>query len=210
MKASKIRLLLVDDHLVVRMGIASMLNGQPDMEVVGEAGSGEEALARCQQVTPAVVLMDLRLPGMSGIECTAALRKLDAPPRVIVLTSFDDGENVYQALQAGAHAYILKDLSPSELLQTIRAVHAGEYRLAPAASAQLARRVPGELSSRELAILRLVSRGRSNKEVGDKLEITESTVKGHLNNILAKLHASDRTEAVTIALRRGLISLESV
>ncbi len=207
MKTPKIRLMLVDDHLVVRMGIASMLNGQPDMEVVAEAGSGEEAISRCAQAAPAVVLMDLRLPGMTGIECTAVLRKLSTPPRVIVLTSFDDGENVYQALQAGAHAYILKDLSPADLLQTIRAVHAGEYRLAPAASAQLARRVPGELSSRELAILRLVSRGRSNKEVGDKLGITESTVKGHLNNILAKLHARDRTEAVTIALRRGMISL---
>lgn len=208
MKAPKIRLMLVDDHLVIRMGIASMLNGQPDMEVVAEAGSGEEAVIRCAQVTPAVVLMDLRLPGMTGIKCTAALAKLASPPRVIVLTSFDDGENVYQALQAGARAYILKDVSPPELLQTIRAVHAGEYRLAPAASAQLAKRLPGELSSRELAILRLVSRGRSNKEVGDKLTITESTVKGHLNNILAKLHARDRTEAVTIALRRGLMNLE--
>ncbi len=194
---------------MIRMGIASMLNGQADMEVVGEAGSGEEAVARGAELSPDVALVDLRLPGMSGIECTVALRKLPTPPRVIVLTSFEDGENVYAALQAGAHAYLLKDVMPADLLQTIRAVYAGEHRIAPAASAQLAKRVQKcELSERELAILRLVSHGRSNKEIGETLGVTESTVKGHLNNILAKLHARDRTEAVTIALRRSLINLE--
>lgn len=202
------RLLLVDDHIVVRVGIRSLLDDQPDMEVVGEAGSGEEALALFPECRPDIVLLDLRLPAMNGIECTAALRALDPHVRVILLTTFDGGENIYRALQAGAKAYVLKDVGPAELLQTIRAVSAGNYQLNPDILRQLAQRLPeSDLQPRELEVLRLVSRGRSNKEIGATLGVAESTVKGYLNTILAKLHAHDRTEAVTIALRQGLIAL---
>ena len=205
----KIRLLLVDDHLVVRMGLAFMMNSQEDMSVIAEAATGAEALALFNGLNPDVVLMDLKLPDMSGIECTALLRKVQPEARVIILTTYGGDENIYRALQAGARTYLLKDMSGEEILSAVRAVAAGQTCLPPSIAARLAARMPdSDLSSREITILRSIAQGLSNKEIGSSLNITESTVKGHVNHLLSKLKARDRTEAVTMALRRGLISLD--
>ena len=205
----KIRLLLVDDHAVVRMGLAFMIESQYDMTVLGEATTGAEALALFKKLNPDVVLMDLKLPDMTGIDCTSLLRKARADARVVILTTYGEDENIYRALQAGARAYLLKDMSRAEILEAIRAVDAGRTCLPPGIAASLAARMPdADLSSRELTILRSIARGLSNKEIGSNLSITESTVKGHVNHLLGKLKARDRTEAVTVALRRGLISLD--
>jgi len=205
----KIRLMLIDDHIVVRMGLAFMINNQPDMTVVGQAGNGAEGLAIFKQTKPDVVLMDLRLPDTNGIDCTGNLRKLDGDAKVVVLTTFGGDENIFQALKAGARAYLLKDMGSEEILGTIRSVDAGKSCLPPEIVASLARRIPeAELNKREIDILRYISAGHSNKEIGNHIGLTESTVKGHVNHILSKLRAKDRTEAVTLALRRGLITLE--
>jgi DNA-binding NarL/FixJ family response regulator len=205
----KIRLLLVDDHAVVRMGLAFMINSQPDITVVGEAGSGAEALELLGKTNPDVVLMDLKLPDMTGIECTTKLRKTSPDARIVILTTYAGDENIYRALQAGARAYLLKDMDRDEILGTIRAVDAGQTCLPPTVAASLAQRLPeAELSRREISILRSIAQGSSNKEIGCELGISESTVKGHVNHVLSKLKARDRTEAVTVALRRGLISLD--
>ncbi len=206
---SVIRLALIDDHLFLRVGLASMLDSQPDMKVVAEAGSAEEALAKCAEQKPDIAIMDLRMAGMSGIECTAELRHSAPETKVIILTTFDSDENVYRALHAGAHAFLLKDVPKLEFLETIRAVHNGTYRLPAAVSERVAERLREEpLSDREVEILRCIASGRSNKEIGSDLSISESTVKGHINRILSKLHARDRTEAVVAALKRGLIAIE--
>ncbi len=205
----KIRLMLIDDHIVVRMGLAFMINSQPDMVVVGEAGNGAEGLQVFRETGPDVVLMDLRLPDITGIECTRELREFDGEAKIVVLTTFGGDENVFRALQAGAKAYLLKDMGREDILGTIRAVDAGQSWLPPAIAASLARRIPeAELSKREVEILGLIALGNSNKEIGARIGISESTVKGHVNHILSKLKAKDRTEAVTLALRRGFITLE--
>ena len=205
----KIRLMLIDDHIVVRMGLAFLINSQPDMVVVGEAGNGAEGLQVFRETGPDVVLMDLRLPDITGIECTRELREFDGEAKIVVLTTFGGDENVFRALQAGAKAYLLKDMGREDILGTIRAVDAGQSWLPPAIAASLARRIPeAELSKREVEILGLIALGNSNKEIGARIGISESTVKGHVNHILSKLKAKDRTEAVTLALRRGFITLE--
>jgi DNA-binding NarL/FixJ family response regulator len=206
---TKLRLLLVDDHIVVRMGLAFMINSQPDMSVAGEAGTGAEAVDLLTKAAPDVVLMDLRLPDMTGIECTAKLRKVNPDARIIILTTYGGDENIYRALQEGARGYLLKDMGRDEILCTVRAVAAGQSCLPPTVAAALAQRLPeADLSAREIEILRFIARGRSNKEIGGHLGISESTVKGHINHLLSKLRANDRTEAVTLGLRRGLITLD--
>jgi DNA-binding NarL/FixJ family response regulator len=207
-KTNPIRLLIVDDHLVVRIGLRSMIDSQPDMEVVGEAADGCEALQRYRDKRPDVVLLDLRMPQLNGVEATAAIRKESPEALIIVLTTYDGDENIYRALQAGARAYLLKDIPRDEFLRAIRAVRSGEYCIPPAVAARLAHRLPhDELSTRELEVLKLIVEGMSNKEIASMLAITESTVKNHVNSILAKLRVKDRTQAATTALRRGIVVL---
>lgn len=204
-----IRVLIADDHPVVREGIAALLNRRADMIVVGEASDGQEALQLFQQAAPDVVLMDLRMPQMSGVEAIQAIRELDATARFIVLTTYDGDEDIYRALQAGAQAYLLKDTPRETLVETVRAVHAGERRIPPELASRLAERVfYPELTPREREVLQHIVDGENNGEIGRALSIAEGTVKAHVNSILTKLGASDRTHAASIALRRGLAHLD--
>jgi two-component system NarL family response regulator len=186
-----------------------MINSQSDMIVVGEAGTGRESLNLLATGCPDVVLMDLKLPDMTGIECTSKLRRISTDARIIILTTYDGNENIFRAFQAGAKAYLLKDMSGDEILNAIRTVDAGQTYLPASIGASLAQRISeDELSPREVGILHHIASGSSNKEIGSQLGISESTVKGHVNHLLSKLKVRDRTEAVTVALRRGLISLD--
>lgn len=206
---SEIRVLIVDDHPVVREGLAAMIERRQDMTVVGEASDGQEALALFRAYRPDVTLMDLRMPGMGGVETIGAIRAEFPDARIIVLTTYDGDEDVYRGLQAGAMAYLLKDAPREELLEAIRAVHGGQMRIPPDVASKLAERIMGpELTAREMDVLRLIVAGKANREIGAELSITEGTVKAHVNNILGKLGVSDRTQAVTTALRRGLVQLE--
>ncbi len=210
MKAPKpIRILVVEDHFLVRIGLATAVEGEADLVIAGEAENGAQALERYRALQPDVVIMDLRLPSMDGVEVTRQLR-LEAPEaRVLMLTSFQGEQDVHRALQAGALGYVLKDMPRELLLQAIRAVRAGERFIPPQIATLVAnRRAEEALSPRELEVLRLIAKGRSNKEVGSALFITEGTVKAHVVHILGKLHAIDRTQAVTTALRRGVIALD--
>jgi two-component system NarL family response regulator len=201
-------IMIADDHPVVREGFAAMIETEPDMAVVGQARSGEEALELFRRVRPDVTLMDLRMPGMGGVEAIRAIRREFPDSRVIVLTTYDGDEDIYRALEAGAQAYLLKDMLCDEILAAIRAVHAGQRRIPAAVGTRLADRVTGmHLSDREQRVLELVATGKSNKEIAAALEITEATVKGHMTNILGKLGVTDRTQAVITAIRRGLVHL---
>jgi DNA-binding NarL/FixJ family response regulator len=205
---ARTRVMITDDHPVVREGFASMIETEPDMTVVGQARSGEEALALFRGVRPDVTLMDLRMPGMGGVEAIRAIRGEFPDSRVIVLTTYDGDEDIYRALEAGAQAYLLKDMLCDEILGAIRAVHAGQRRIPAAVGTRLAERMTGQdLSEREQRVLELVATGKSNKEIAAALEITEATVKGHMTNVLGKLGVTDRTQAVVTALRRGLVHL---
>jgi two-component system NarL family response regulator len=207
-KPNPIRLLIADDHLVIRMGLRSMIDTQPGMVVVAEAANGREAIELFREHKPDVALMDLRMPIMGGVEATIAIRGEFPEARVIVLTTYDGDENIYRALRAGAMAYLLKDIPRGEFLDDVRAVYSGQYCIPPAVAARLAQRMPySELSSREMEVLKLIVEGLSNKEIGSALTISESTVKNHVNSILAKLRVSDRTHAATMALRRGIVML---
>jgi two-component system NarL family response regulator len=206
--AGAIRIMVVDDHPVVREGFAGMIATEPDMEVVAEASTGEEAQRLFRQHEPDVTLMDLRMPGMNGMEAIRAIRAEFPQSRFIVLTTYDGDEDIYRALQAGAQAYLLKDMLCEEILAAIRAVHAGQRRIPAAVGTRLADRMSGmELSPREQEVLQRVAQGKSNKEIASDLDITEATVKGHLTNILGKLGVTDRTQAVITALRRGLVKI---
>ena len=206
--SAPIRIMIADDHPVVREGFAAMLETEPDMAVVGLARTGEETVELFRRVRPDVTLMDLRLPGMGGVEAIRAIRREFPDSRVIVLTTYDGDEDIYRALEAGAQAYLLKDMLCDEILAAIRAVHAGQRRIPAAVGTRLADRVTGmHLSDRERRVLELVATGKSNKEIAAALEITEATVKGHMTNILGKLGVTDRTQAVIAALRRGLVHL---
>lgn len=203
-----INILLVDDHPIVREGLAALIERRGEMRVVAEAADGETAVALYAQHQPDVVLMDLRMPGMGGVAAITAVRQQFPAARFIILTTYDGDEDIYRGLQAGAMAYLLKDTPRQELLDTIRAVHAGQKRIPPEVAAKLTERMLGPaLTEREQAVLDLIVRGRSNKEIGLELSITEGTVKAHVNNVLGKLGVSDRTQAVTEALRRGLAHL---
>jgi DNA-binding NarL/FixJ family response regulator len=203
-----IRILIVDDHPVVREGLAALIERREDMTVVGEASNGREAIEQFQRFTPDVTLLDLRMPEVDGVTAITGFRAQAPTARISVLTTYDSDEDIYRGLRAGAKAYLLKDTPPQELLDTIRAVHAGQTRIPPDVAAKLAERMTGpELTNRELDVLRLLMAGKSNKQIAAALFISEGTVKTHVNNILGKLGASDRTQAVTTALKRGLVSL---
>ena len=208
-KETQIRVLLVDDHPVVREGLAAMLNRRPDMTVIGEVENGRKAVDFFQEDQPDVTLMDLRLPEIGGVEAIRRIREQFPEARVIILTTYDGDEDIYRGLQAGAKAYLLKDTPREELLDTIRAVHAGQKRIPPEVAVKLTDRMMGpELTKREMDVLRLIVAGKSNREIGADLNITEGTVKAHVNNLLGKLGVSDRTQAVTESLRRGLVRLD--
>lgn len=204
----QIRVMLVDDHPVVREGLAAIIDRRHDMAVVAEAGNGNEAVAAFRMHRPDVTLMDLRLPETDGVTAIKTIQSEFPAARILVLTTFDGDEDIYRALRAGARGYVLKGTPRDELLVALRAVHAGQTWLPPEVAAKLGERVNAQdLTSRELDVLRLIAAGKSNQEIGTALFITEGTVKGHVNNLLAKLDARDRTQAVTIALRRGILHL---
>lgn len=204
-----IRVLIADDHPVVRTGLALMLKYESDMEAVGEACNGHEAVALFRQHRPDVTLMDLRMPDMDGAEATTTIRAEFPMARIILLTTYDGDEDIYRGLRAGAKAYLLKDAPCEELLDTIRGVYAGQKRITREVGEKLAERMGGpELTEREREVLRLMAKGRSNREIGAALFITEGTVKFHVNHILNKLDVNDRTQAVIVALKRGIASLD--
>ena len=204
----KLKIMLVDDHYLVRVGLASVIRLERDMVVCAEAATGEQAIALFRSERPDVTLMDLRLPGISGSEATLAIRAESPHARVIVLSTYAGDEEIYVALQAGAMAYLLKTVQREELMQAIRKAAAGERHVPPEVAARLAGRpARSHLSPRELDVLRLIVVGKRNKEIAGALDITEGTVKIHVSSILGKLGVSDRTEAVTVALQRGIIQL---
>lgn len=208
MKKQKIRILVVDDHFFVRMGLSGSINIEEDMVVVAEASNGQQAIQVYRQQIPHIVLMDLRLPGTDGIATTAAICKDHPEARVIILSTYDGDEDIYRCFQAGARSYLLKSVSRDELLAAIRAVHAGQRYIPAAVAARLAERMPFmDLSARELEVLGLIVKGMSNKEIAASLNITEVTTKLHVGHILTKLKVNDRTQAATSALRRGIIHL---
>jgi two-component system NarL family response regulator len=207
--SNQIRILIVDDHPVVREGLAAIINRQPDMKVVAEAGDGLEAINVFSEHRPDVTLMDLRLPRASGVEAIGAIRRDHTSARIIVLTTYDGDEDIFRALQAGAQGYLLKDVFREELLQAIRTVHAGLRCIPSGVANRLAERMgEPELTQRETEVLTLIVRGHSNKDIAIALSITEGTVKGHVNSILSKLGVSDRTQAATTALQRGIVPLD--
>ena len=205
---SMIRILAVDDHPLLRRGIAALVNTEPDMKLVAEAANGEEAVESFRLYRPDVTLMDLQLPGVNGIEAIDRILGEFPDARIIVLTTYTGDAQVLRALRAGARAYILKGHVHRELLETIRTVHAGRKRIPSDIAVELAEHTTeDELSSREIEVLRLIAAGNSNKQIADQLCIEESTVKSHVTNILSKLSANDRAHAVTIGLKRGIIAL---
>ncbi len=206
----KIRILSVDDHDLVRKGIAAILSTEPDLELVAAANCGAEALRLFRRHKPDVTLMDLRLSDMSGSEVTAAVRQEFPEARIIALTSYDGDQDIYRALEAGVRGYLLKEMVHTEVVKAIRTVHAGKRFIPVEVAQQLTGFFPDvALTPREVEVLSLVARGLGNKEVGDILGTAPGTVKAHVQNILSKLGAKDRTHAVTIALRRGIIHLHS-
>jgi DNA-binding NarL/FixJ family response regulator len=203
-----IRVIAVDDHPLLRKGIASLVNAETDMKLVGEASTGVEAIKLFRQHRPDITLMDLQMPDMNGIDATIAIRQEFPDARIIVLTTYAGDMQVVRALKAGARGYLLKAKVNEELLDTIRCVRAGQRRIPPEVAAEVAEYTAKEaLSDREVEVLRLVATGNANKEIAAKLSIGEDTVKKHVTNILAKLEANDRTHAVTIALKRGIIEM---
>ena len=205
---SLIRILLADDHPLLRDGVAGLVADQPDMELVGEASSGREALEQFRAQRPDLTLMDLQMPEMNGIDAILAIRGEFPEARIVVLTTYTGDEQIVRALKAGAQAYLLKSMLRRELLDTIRAVHNGQRRIPPEVAVQIGEHTADDsLTSREIEVLRLIAAGKANKLVASDLSITEGTVKGHVKSILSKLGASDRTHAVTIALKRGIIEI---
>ena len=203
-----IRILSVDDHQLLREGIAAVLEGQSDMTLVGQASNGREAIESFRQHRPDVTLMDLRMPDMSGIEAITAIRSDFPTARIIVLTTYAGDVQAAGALRAGASGYLLKNLVRKELLETIRAVHAGKRRVPPEIATDIAEHVADDaLTEREVEVLRRVAAGKSNKMIAAELDISEGTVKTHMKSILPKLDASDRTHAVMIALKRGILDV---
>lgn len=210
MTATPITLLIVDDHPVVRDGLVAILHqGEPDLEVVGEAGDGREAVTAWRTLKPTVTIMDLQLPGQSGVEAIIAIRREDPEARVLVLTTFDGDADIQRALEAGARGYLLKSVRRATLIEAVRAVASGQRYLPPATAARLVEAMEAErLTPRELDVLRLLALGQRNREIAENLGLAEPTVKIHVNNLLRKLQVKDRTEAAMVALRRGLIHLE--
>jgi len=204
----RIRILIVDDHPVVRAGLSSMLATQPGIDVAGSASSGEEALDMVRRDMPDVVLLDLRMPGMSGIDTLLALKAMKAPARVIILTSFEMDENIYRAVQAGALGYLLKDTSQSQMLEAINTVHSGRRYIPSQIAARLAERMMrSNLTAREVEILEMLAKGLTNKQIGTALSISDNTVRNHVNSIMEKMEVSDRTEAVAVAIQQGILQI---
>ena len=202
-------MLVVDDHALFRTGVANIINQEPDLRVIAEAANGAEAVAAYERVRPDVMLLDLRMPVMEGVEAVRRIRERDPRARVIVLTTYDTDEEIARALKAGAKAYVLKDISADDLVGCIRDVLAGKTYIAPAAAAKLAEGVTRvQLTPRELATLRLMADGKANKEIATELGISDRTVKTHLGHLFEKLGVTSRTEAIKVATRRGLVRLE--
>src|SRR5271156_6039244 len=205
---SPIRLLAVDDHPLIRIGIATLIGTESDMRLIGEASNGTDAISKYRECLPDVTLMDLQMHGMHGIDAIIAIRSEYPDARIIVLTTYTGDVQAFRAIKAGAQAYVTKNLVHKELLQTIRAVHAGRKTMSPEIAAQVAAYAADQaLTSREIDVLRLIAMGSANKEIAAQLSITEDTVKSRVKNILLKLGANDRTHAVTTAMRRGIIEL---
>ena len=205
---AEIRIIVVDDQAVVRQGFVSLISTVPDMRVIAQGTNGREAVALYREHRPDVVLMDLRMPKMGGVEAISAIRREFSDAKVIVLTTYDGDEDIYRSLQAGAQGYLLKDMFFDELESAIRAVHAGGRKIPGVVAERLAGRMGGsDLTGRELEVLELIVGGRSNKEIGAALGISEATVKSHINSILGKLGVTDRTQAATTALQRGIVHL---
>ena len=206
---NKIRIMVVDDHFVVRIGLTGTINIEPDMSVEIEVSTGLLAIEQFRKYRSDIVLMDLNLPGMDGAEAASVICKEFPDAAIIMLSTHDGEEDVYRSFQAGARTYLLKTAVREDLIQTIRAVHSGERCIPPAIGARLAERMShAELTAREIEILKLIAKGKSNKEIGGALGIAEATVKLHVGHLLMKLRASDRTQATTIALQRGILHLE--
>jgi DNA-binding NarL/FixJ family response regulator len=202
-----IRILTVDDHPLLRKGIAALVNVEDDMKLVAEASSGEESIDKFRVHRPDVTLMDIQLPGLNGIESIGEIHKEFPNAKIIVLTTYSGDAQVVRAIKAGARAYLLKRQVHRELLETIRAVHAGERRIPPEIAVELVDRPGDDLTPREIDVLRLIASGNANKGIADQLSIGEASVKSHVANILSKLDANDRAHAVTIGLKRGIIEL---
>jgi NarL family two-component system response regulator LiaR len=212
-----IRVLVVDDHAIVRKGIRALLAEIEDIEVVGEAGDGQEAMAQAEALNPDVILMDLVMPGMDGIEATHQITKREGGPRILVLTSFAGDDKVFPAIKAGALGYLLKDSEPADLVAAIHQVHRGEPSLQPSIAQKVLKELrrpsarpptPDPLTDREMEVLRLVAKGLSNPEIAQRLVVTEATVRTHVSNILSKLHLANRVQATLYALQEGIISLD--
>jgi two-component system NarL family response regulator len=207
--AEPIRILVVDDHNIVRQGLVALLNTVPDLKVIAEASNGEEAIEIHLRHKPDITLMDLRLPKLGGADAIARIRQETPAARIVVLTTFDGDEDIYRAIQAGARGYLLKGMDIDELTEAIRSVHAGKSRIPAFVAEKLADRMGGPaLTTREIEVLRRIVAGRSNKEIGSDLFISEATVKTHVNSILGKLGVTDRTQAATSALQRGIVHMD--
>ncbi len=214
---ARIRVLIIDDHELVRVALRSVLEQEPNMEVAGEAPDGASGIKACEELAPDVVLLDLRLPDQNGAQVCAALRTLPNPPRVLILTSYDEDEEVFGALQAGASGYIMKDIAPSSLVGAVASVAEGQTvldaavagRVIKASQAATRQGARGGLSAREIEVLGLMARGMSNREIAKALWVSEATVKTHVSHLLHKLDAGDRTQAVLLAIRRRLIDVDA-
>ena len=205
---SPIQVLIADDHAIFRQGLATIINRDPDMQVIAQAENGEQAIALFEEHQPDVTLMDLRMPEVEGVAAIGAICAIAKSARIIVLTTYDSDEDIYRGLQAGAKGYLLKETEPDELLNAIHTVHRGQQYIPPDVGAKLAQRLSNpELSERELEVLRSLAQGMSNAEIAAALSIGEGTVKSHVNRILNKLDVGDRTQAVIVAVKRGIVNL---
>ena len=205
--SAPIRILIVDDHMVMRMGLAYAASAQPDIQVVAEVESGEDAIAAYRVHKPDVVILDLRMPGIGGIETIRALRKEFHDARIVIFSNYARGEEIYQSLKAGAAGFVVKNMDLAQLLEAIRKVHAGEKYIPAGLAVRMSERILSPLSERETEVLALISKGRSNKEIASALSITEGTAKLHVTNILTKLEVNTRTEALVVAVQRGIIDI---
>jgi two-component system, NarL family, response regulator len=207
-QSTHIKILLADDHSIVRQGLATIIDRDPEMTVIAQAEDGQQAIDLFREHQPDVALMDLRMPQVGGVEAITAICIEFKQARIMVLTTYNSDEDIYRGLQAGAQGYLLKDAKPNELLNAIRIIHSGQKYVPPEVGAKLVQRMGNpELSERELSVLRLMAQGMSNLEIGAALNIGESTVKSHVNRILSKLGVNDRTQAVIVAIKRGIVSL---
>ncbi len=202
-----IRILIVDDHMVMRMGLAYAASAQPDIQVVAEVESGEDAIEAYRVHRPDVVILDLRMPGMSGLETIRTLRKEFHDARIVIFSNYARGEEIYQAMKAGAAGFVVKNMDLAQLLDAIRKVHAGQRCIPPDLAVRMSERILSPLSERETEVLGLIAKGRSNKEIATALNVTEGTVKLHVTNILTKLEVNTRTEALVFAVQRGIIDI---